>query len=86
MTSVGGDRLIITGRLVALACALTVGLLAAPVAAAASAPFGHDCTAQNGVRFCPAATLAQRVRSFDGIPLDVDVTLPRRARAPTRRS
>jgi predicted acyl esterase len=28
------------------------------------------------VRFCPTETLAQRVPSFDGVPLDVDVTLP----------
>ncbi len=48
------------------------------VAAAASepAPFGHACKAQDGVRFCPTETLAQRVPSFDGVPLDVDVTLP----------
>jgi predicted acyl esterase len=28
------------------------------------------------VRFCPTSTLTQRVPSFDGVPLDVDVTLP----------
>jgi predicted acyl esterase len=39
-------------------------------------PFGHACKAQNGVRFCPTETLTQRVHSFDGVPLDVDVTLP----------
>lgn len=39
-------------------------------------PFGHACTAQNGVRFCPTTELEQRVPSFDGVPLDVDVTLP----------
>ena len=52
--------------------------LAAPAAASASpdAPFGHACTAQNGVRFCPTANDGQRVPSFDGVPLDVDVTLP----------
>jgi predicted acyl esterase len=59
------------------ALAIAVGLLA-PAAASAGepAPFGHACKAQNGVRFCPAATLAQRVPSFDGVPLDADVTLP----------
>jgi fermentation-respiration switch protein FrsA (DUF1100 family) len=31
---------------------------------------------QNGVLFCPAATDADRVQSWDGVPLDVDVTLP----------
>jgi len=48
----------------------------AGAAQAEQAPFGHPCKAQNGVRFCPAETLAQRVHSFDGVPLDVDVTLP----------
>lgn len=39
-------------------------------------PFGHACKAQDGVRFCPTETLEQRVPSFDGVPLDADVTLP----------
>ena len=58
--------------------------LAAPAAADASAPapFGHPCTAQNGVRVCPTATLTQRVPSFDGVPLDVDVTLPATGKGP----
>jgi fermentation-respiration switch protein FrsA (DUF1100 family) len=43
---------------------------------AALAPFGHPCTAENGVRFCPTNGLSDRVPSFDGVPLDVDVTLP----------
>jgi fermentation-respiration switch protein FrsA (DUF1100 family) len=62
----------------AVASALVVGALALPGAALAAepAPLGHACKAQNGVRFCPAETLAQRVPSFDGVPLDVDVTLP----------
>ena len=47
-------------------------------------PFGHACAPQNGVLFCPTATDAQRVPSFDGVPLDVDVTLP--ADAATARS
>jgi predicted acyl esterase len=50
--------------------------LAVPAAAQAADPFGHPCTAQNGVRFCPTANDAQRVPSWDGVPLDVDVTLP----------
>ncbi|HEX4188136.1 MAG TPA: CocE/NonD family hydrolase [Solirubrobacteraceae bacterium] len=45
-------------------------------AQAEPAPFGHACKAQNGVRFCPTESLAQRVHTFDGVPLDVDVTLP----------
>jgi predicted acyl esterase len=58
--------------------ALAAAVLALPGTAAASepAPFGHACTAQDGVRFCPTETLAQRVPSFDGVPLDADVTLP----------
>jgi pimeloyl-ACP methyl ester carboxylesterase len=44
--------------------------------AAPPAPFGHVCAPQNGVRFCPTASDAARVPSFDGVPLDVDVTLP----------
>src|SRR5215472_15895722 len=43
-------------------------------------PFGHACTAQDGVRFCPtpdsAAGTDTRPASFDGTPIDVDVTLP----------
>ncbi|MCW3026324.1 MAG: alpha/beta fold hydrolase, partial [Solirubrobacterales bacterium] len=58
--------------------------LAAPSLAAAAepAPFGHSCTVQNGVRFCPTSSLEQRVPSFDGVPLDVDVTLPETGTGP----
>jgi predicted acyl esterase len=63
----------LTAGLSALACAL----VAAPaLAAAESAPFGHKCKAENGVRFCPTVALAERVPSFDKVPLDADVTLP----------
>jgi X-Pro dipeptidyl-peptidase (S15 family) len=53
-------------------------LMAVPGAAEAAAPnpFGHACTPQNGVLFCPTASDAERVPSFDGVPMDVDVTLP----------
>jgi pimeloyl-ACP methyl ester carboxylesterase len=53
-------------------------LLAVPGAAQAAPPnpFGHACTPQNGVLFCPTASDADRVPSFDGVPMDVDVTLP----------
>jgi dienelactone hydrolase len=56
----------------------TAALLAVPGAAQAAPPnpFGHACTPQNGVLFCPTADDAQRVSSFDGVPMDVDVTLP----------
>jgi pimeloyl-ACP methyl ester carboxylesterase len=55
---------------------------AAPAAASATAPFGHACVPENGVRFCPTADPASRVPSFDGVPLDVDVTLPATGKAP----
>jgi len=57
--------------LVALAAAF-----AAPAQAAPPKPFGHSCTPQNGTLFCPTAGDDQRVASFDGVPIDVDVTLP----------
>ena len=66
-------------------CALRVALLvvvsaiALPASAAAAPPTpvgDHACTDQNGVRFCPTSSSAERVDSFDGVPLDVDVTLP----------
>jgi pimeloyl-ACP methyl ester carboxylesterase len=59
---------------VALAALL---LAAAPAAAAPPPPFGHACAPKaDGVLTCPTADLASRVPSFDGVPLDVDVTLP----------
>jgi fermentation-respiration switch protein FrsA (DUF1100 family) len=59
-----------------LAAVIGLAIAGASAQAAEPAPFGHACKAQNGVRFCPTETLAQRVRTFDGVPLDVDVTLP----------
>ena len=55
---------------------VALALLPASAAAAPPLPFGHPCTAQNGTRFCPTTALTDRVASFDGVPLDVDVTLP----------
>jgi fermentation-respiration switch protein FrsA (DUF1100 family) len=49
-------------------------VFAAP-ALAAPLPFGRACTAEQGVRFC-GGSIATRVASFDGVPLDADVTLP----------
>src|SRR3954462_4428371 len=63
-------------RAAALAVAAAVVGLVPGSAQAAPAPFGHACAPQDGVRFCPTADLASRVASFDGTPLDVDVTLP----------
>jgi len=80
----GGVR----ARLCMGAMALVLVLLAVAPAALAKkakrepAPFGHACKAQDGVRFCPTETLAQRVPSFDGVPLDVDVTLPASGKGP----
>ena len=64
------------------ACAVAAAALApAGAAAAPPAPFGHACEPRSGVLFCPTRTLADRVPSFDGTPLDVDVTLPADAEA-----
>jgi pimeloyl-ACP methyl ester carboxylesterase len=66
-------------RQILVVAALTpaaVALLPAVASAAPPLPFGHACTPQDGALFCPATTDAQRVPSFDGVPLDVDVWLP----------
>jgi pimeloyl-ACP methyl ester carboxylesterase len=68
-----------------IAGALTSALLLVfpGIAAAAElAPFGHACKVQNGVRFCPTEGLEQRVPTFDGVPIDVDVTLPESGSGP----
>ena len=55
---------------------------AGPAAAASATPFGHACTTRSdGTRFCPTTDAGpgqtvDGVPSFDGVPLDVDVTLP----------
>src|SRR5439155_1099767 len=62
-----------------LPAVLVAAALLAPAAAGAQVPplpFGHLCVPKDGVRFCPTLIDAQRVPSFDGVPLDVDVTLP----------
>jgi pimeloyl-ACP methyl ester carboxylesterase len=59
----------------AIVIVATLGL-AADAFAAPPQPFGHSCQAQDGVRFCPTTSRADRVPTFDGVPLDVDVTLP----------
>ena len=69
---------------------LSVGAaLAAPSAAAANGPqpFGHACAVESGgLRFCPTPAPSQssdqRVRSWDGTPLQVDVTLPATGNGP----
>ena len=69
---------LIAARTVGAVFVAAVALAAAPQIAAGAepAPFGHACTAQDGVRFCPTVSLEERVPSFDGVPLDADVTLP----------
>jgi hypothetical protein len=62
--------------LVGLAAAAAVALAAPAAEAAPPLPFGHACVPQDGVLFCPTASDANRVPSWDGVPLDVDVTLP----------
>ena len=57
--------------------AAAAALSVAPAAGAAPPlPFGHACVPQDGVLFCPTASDGDRVPSWDGVPLDVDVTLP----------
>ena len=72
-------------RLFVCVCGLALagGLAAAqPAAARTLAPFGHACTPQNGVRFCPTVSNSERIPTFDGVPLDVDATLPARGDGP----
>ena len=61
--------------------ALVLVLSIPATAAAAPRPFGAlTCAPQDGVRFCPGSVLT-RVKSFDGVPLDVNVALPATADA-----
>jgi hypothetical protein len=57
-------------RVALLVAALALG--APATAQAAVSPLGLSCTEQEGVRFCQGA----KVKTFDGVPLDVDVALP----------
>ena len=60
-----------------LAFAWAAALVIVPAGHAADPePFGHECTQENGVRHCPTKHDGERVPSFDGVPIDVDVTLP----------
>ncbi len=69
------------------ACSSASGRAAAPAAAeppppTVPHPFGLlTCTPRYGVRFCPGGG-SRRVPSFDGVPLDADVTLPPTGRGP----
>ncbi len=59
-----------------LAAAIATTAIAPAAAQADPTPFGNACTVKNTVRFCPATELNQRPTSFDGTPIDADVTLP----------
>jgi pimeloyl-ACP methyl ester carboxylesterase len=63
-------RVPLAALVAAIALILPAGASAEPT------PFGHACSPQDGVRFCPTTDLASRPASFDGTPIDVDVTLP----------
>src|SRR5688572_16592212 len=64
------------GLLITSLLALVALLVAAPGARAQPRPFGVlDCRSQQGVRFCPGS-MDTRIKSFDGVPLDVNVALP----------
>jgi predicted acyl esterase len=56
--------------------ALAAVFVPTTASAAPPNPFGHACNPQNGTLFCPSATLDDRVPAWDGVPVDVDVTLP----------
>ncbi|QEC49062.1 alpha/beta fold hydrolase [Baekduia soli] len=62
--------------LLGAAVSALVACVPAVARAADPAPFGHACAPANGVRFCPTTDLASRPLSFDGTPIDADVTLP----------
>ncbi len=79
MRDLGGLRSPLRGPLLAALGLLLVLLFAIPAIAHAEgepAPFGHACKAENGVRYCPTEALSERVPSWDGTPMDADVTLP----------
>src|SRR5881397_1292638 len=69
-----------SARMLATAATVVALLVGPAIARADVQPFGSlNCVLQDGVRFCPGQTSAgndQRVRSFDGVPLDTDVALP----------
>jgi pimeloyl-ACP methyl ester carboxylesterase len=75
-----------------LACALLIGTLLVPAVASGAAtrglpkPFGRLlCAPSDGVRLCRGGMVGTgdlRVPSFDGVPLDADLTLPAGGKAP----
>ena len=77
----------VLGPVVFVALLLNFAVLPAS-AFAAQAPFGHACAARaDGTRLCPTVDAGpgqtlDGVPSFDGVPLDVDVTLPANLHGP----
>ena len=72
-------------RLAVLVVIAAAALCALPGTASAGTtprPFGHDCAPSGGARFCPTVNLSDRVPSWDGTPLDADVTLPATGNGP----
>ncbi|MDX1511962.1 MAG: CocE/NonD family hydrolase, partial [Nitriliruptorales bacterium] len=68
----------ITTALLAVALSSSSAIsVAATAATTEPTPFGLDCAPiTDGVRHCSNDGEGQRVASFDGVPIDVDVTLP----------
>jgi fermentation-respiration switch protein FrsA (DUF1100 family) len=65
-------------RVVPLLMLIAVAGLPAPASGLepTTTALGHDCPPQNGVLLCETKNDSERVKTFDGVPLDVDVTLP----------
>src|SRR5580704_8130679 len=80
-----GSALVLPALVVAALCSPT---LAGPAAAAtpSGAPFGRlVCGPKDGVTFCQGGLVGgqdRRVPSFDGVPIDADLTLPTTGKAP----
>ena len=70
------------GALSALALLMLPATATARETKAQPKPFGHACKAQEGVRFCPTVALSERVPTWDGVPIDADVTLPETGNGP----
>jgi hypothetical protein len=63
-------------RRVSLVWVCAAMLVSPAVASADLVPFGnHPCAPREGVRYCPGS-IPNRVGTWDGVPVDADVTLP----------
>ncbi len=82
-----GGGIVLAGRgvprvLATLVSAAAILVIPSAAGAAPPEPFAgvagtdHTCARENGVLFCEGETLDDRIPSFDGAPLDIDVTLP----------